>query len=262
MWDKQSDIFPTISVARVRSILARVQTIDYTIPSIHTFLEDTKMLEPCAKIMKKSLPSACRTSILQEFGRLHNGQTSWSLQISEASCYWKEEDSSDTAHKNAYRQLWLYTIRHFPEMIGQPLRKDHPRARSLVLGVELIWWYKFTALAEACAYAELDKTYHRGDEADYKMAQTFLQQVRPPQLYGTSTNTESSIQQMVDLLSKDQPILSHDTEGVNLEPVMDMYGVPCGADITSRCGVPFERAFRKDQTALSLGYIDQRPQPG
>ena len=51
LWDKQSDIFPTISVTRVRSLLARVQTIDYTIPSIHTFLEDTKLLEPCAKLV-------------------------------------------------------------------------------------------------------------------------------------------------------------------------------------------------------------------
>lgn len=147
-------------------------------------------------------------------------------------------------------------------MIGQPLRKDPPRARTPLLGVELVWWYRFTALAEACGYAEVDKTYHREEEADYKMAQTFLQQVRPPQLYGTSTDAGSSVQQMVDLLGKDHTLLPHDTEGVNPEPVMAMYGVKCGPDITSRCGVPFERAFRHDQKALFLGYIDQRSQQG
>ena len=46
-WEKQKNVFPTISVARVRSTLARIQTIDYTIPSIHTFVENTKILEPC-----------------------------------------------------------------------------------------------------------------------------------------------------------------------------------------------------------------------
>ena len=259
LWGKQTDIFPTISVSRVRSVLARVQTIDHIIPSIHTFLEDTKLLEPCAKIMKELLPTTCRTSILQEFGRLHNGQTSWSLQISEASCSQREEASSDVAHRNAYRQLWLYAIRHFPEMIGQPLRKDPPRVRSPLLGVELIWWYRFTALAKACGYTEVDKTYHRGEEADYKMAQTFLQQVRPPQLYGTS-DTGSSIQQVVDLLGKDHTHLPHDVEGIDPGPVIELYGVTCGPDITSRCGVPFERAFRKDQEALFLAYVDQRPQ--
>ncbi len=258
----QSHLFSTIPVLRVQSILARVRNIDYVIPSIHTFLEDTKILEPCAKIMKKLLPTVCRTTIFQEFGRLHNGQTSWSLQISEASCCRREEGSSDTAHKSAYRQLWLYTIRHFPEMIGQSLRKDPPRARTPLLGVELVWWYRFTALAEACGYAEVDKTYHRGEEADYKMAQSFLQQVRPPQLYGTSTDAGSSVQQMVDLLSKDRTLLPHDTESTEPEPVTDMYGVKCGPDITSRCGVPFERAFRKDQKALFLANIDQCSQRG
>ena len=142
-------------------------------------------------------------------------------------------------------------------MIGQPLRRDPPRAKAPLLGMELVWWYRFTALAEACGYADIDKTYHRGEEADYKMAQTFLQQVRPPQLYGKSTDTGSSVQQMVNLLGKERGV-----ESVDREPVMDTYGVECGPDITSRCGVPFERAFRKDQKALFLAYIDQFPRQG
>ena len=202
--------------------------------------------------MKKLLPAAYRTSILQEFGQLHNEQTSWSLQISEASHCRKEEDSSDTAYRSAYRQRWLYTLRHFPEMISQPLRRDPPRAKSPLLGVELVWWYRFTALAEACSYAEVvDNTYRRGEEADRQMAQTLLQQVRPPQLYGTSMGR--SVQQMVDLLGKDFP----HSEGADALPVMDTYGVNCGPDITSRYGVPLERAFRKDQKALFLENIDQ-----
>lgn len=195
--------------------------LDSVIPSIHTFLEDTKILAPCAKIMKKLLPSVCRTSIFQEFSRLHNGQTSWSLQTSEVSAFQREEFSSDTAHRNAYRQLWLYTIRHFPEMIGCSLRKDHPREKPPLLGVELIWWYRFTALAEACGYTDVDKTCHRGNEADYKMAQTFLQQARPPQLYGTSTASGNSVQQMVELLGKDHSLLSGNAADIDRTPAMD-----------------------------------------
>ena len=252
----QSHLFPAIPVHRAQSILSRVQKIDYIIPSIHTFLEDTKILEPCAKIMKRLLPGVCRTSILQEFGQLRNGQTSWSLQTSEASYCRREEESSDRTHRGAYRQLWQYTLRHFPEMIGQPLRRDPPRTKSPLLGVELVWWYRFTALAEACGYAEVDNTYRRGEEADYQMAQTFLRQVRPPQLYGTSMG--SSVQQMVDLLGKDFP----PTEGADAPPVVDTNGLKCGPNITSCYGVPLERAFRKDQKALFLENIDQDLQQG
>ena len=45
--------------------------------------------------------------------------------------------------------------------------------KSDLLGVELARWYRLTAVAEACGYAEVDKAYHPGEEADYKMAQNF-----------------------------------------------------------------------------------------
>ena len=64
-------------------------------------------------------------------------------------------------------------MRHFPGMFRQSLRKDLPRVRSPLLGVELARWYRLTALAEACGYTEVDKAYHPGEEADYKMAQNF-----------------------------------------------------------------------------------------
>ena len=97
-------------------------------------------------------------------------------------------------------------------MFRHSLRKDLPGVRSPLLGVELARWYRLTALAEACGYAEVDKTYHPGEEADYKLAQKFLNKVRSPQLYGTWTDTGSSVQQAVDLLGKDHTLLPHDTD--------------------------------------------------
>ena len=76
-------------------------------------------------------------------------------------------------HKHVYRQRRLYTIRHFPGIFRQSLRKDLPRVKSDLLGVELARWYRLTAIAEACGYAEVDKIRHPGEEADYKMAQNF-----------------------------------------------------------------------------------------
>ena len=67
---------------------------------------------------------------------------------------------------------------------------------------------------------------------------------------------------MADLLGKDHPFIPCATEGVKPGLVMDVYGVLCGPDITLRCGVPFEGAFRKGQKALFLVCIDQCPQQG
>ena len=62
---------------------------------------------------------------------------------------------------------------------------------------------------------------------------------------------------MVNLLGKDHTVLLRGTKGVDREPVVDIYDVVCRLDVTSRCGVPFERAFQKDQKALFLEHIDQ-----
>src|SRR5438045_1040351 len=45
------ELFPAIKADHTRSqILDRLYAVEHIIPSIHTFLEDTKHLEPCARI--------------------------------------------------------------------------------------------------------------------------------------------------------------------------------------------------------------------
>ena len=249
------DVFSCLDGSR-QSIWTGIAEIDYIIPSIHTFLEDTKLLEPCARIMKTLLPSACKTTILQEFEWMHNKKKkSWSLQTAETTFMTQTEASSDDAHRNAYRQLWLYGMRHFPEMTGQPLRKDPGKPKPPRPAIELIWWYGFTRLALDCGYTGIDRTYANNDEADYKMVEAFLQQVRPHQLYTGSMQNE--LQQMVGLL---KTLRRQDQEMEDLGHLEDEVGVNCGPDIAFRCGVPFHTPFREDQPALFLAQIDRVPQ--
>jgi len=78
------DVLPAVQIDDERSrIFDRVCSIQHVIPSIHTFLEDTKYLEPGARILKKILPGKCKVSISQDFGALHSGQTRMKVQTSE-----------------------------------------------------------------------------------------------------------------------------------------------------------------------------------
>lgn len=54
------------------SILRRLSELKYLISIIHTFLEDTKYIEPCAKIMKSLLSHDFKDSIHQEFVQQHD----------------------------------------------------------------------------------------------------------------------------------------------------------------------------------------------
>ena len=250
------DVFSRLS-AHKATIWAEIAKIDYIIPSIHTFLEDTKLLEPPARIMKTLLPSPCKTTILREFELMHNGSTEWLLQTTETISEPQNEASSAAARHNAYRQLWLYAIRHFPAMTGQPLRKDPGKMKPPRPALELIWWNRFTQLALNCGYTGIDRKYVNDDDVDHEMVKAFLRQVRPHQVY--AGNMQNEVQDLVQYIKHIRYVgvgeTGEDAEMQDQEHV-GAIGVPCGSDITFRCGVPFDTAFKEDQAALFLPLVD------
>lgn len=144
----QRQLFPSIKDDLQRSqTLLRLRSIPYIIPSIYTFLEDTKYLEPCAKIMK-ILPKGFRGTISQAFNKSHNGQRRFREQIGEDKHYDRDEDTGPIARRRGYVQLWLYAFRHFACMVNQAPRKD-PGKPKPVMAIERIWWYQMASLLHA-----------------------------------------------------------------------------------------------------------------
>lgn len=72
---RNDKLFPRLEDATQRAhLMSRIRSIRHVIPSLHTFLEDTKYLEFGAKVMKALLPPGCKTSIHEKFLHLHNNQ--------------------------------------------------------------------------------------------------------------------------------------------------------------------------------------------
>ena len=59
----------------------RISSIPCIIPSLHTFLEDTKYLEPCCKILREILPPRSKGTISQRFRRIHDRPLDASVEI-------------------------------------------------------------------------------------------------------------------------------------------------------------------------------------
>ena len=258
LFDQKKGLFSRFPDSEKASAIERLRSAHHMIPSLHTFLEDTKLLEPCAKILKKLLPTPCRTTIYQELNQLHNEQTSWLVQLGENKNESRDERSSEIVRANSYRQLWLYAFRHFPEMMCQPLRKDPSRRKPPTPTLELVWWYKLTELAMECGYTSIDQTYSKSKEADAQMFEMFITHVRPSLLwrnYGVKTDT---ILKMLNYLDRHNLHLDA-TDSTDLG---DYTGLKCGPEIAFRCGIPFEEAYREDQKALFLACIDRPPSPG
>ena len=63
------------------AIFERIYFVEYIIPLIYIFLEDTKYLELGARILRKILPAYCKYSIAQIFKFFYNKQPGLKLQF-------------------------------------------------------------------------------------------------------------------------------------------------------------------------------------
>ena len=245
---RKSSIFTAVTDSEKREELwAQILSIDYIIPSLYTFLEDTKYLEPCAKIMKRLLPTKFKGTIHQAFEKLHNGQRNLQLQVTEASSHDEEQESVSVSHWKAYRQLWLFTMRHFPEMIGNTPRKDATRTHFSRSRTELIWWNGIVELAIACGYSDVEKPFSNLMDADTEMAKDFLRRVRPPSYGFSSMDFDRKAKDIVSLIQ------GTESQGDANHQVTSMRA--CPGDLAHRCGVPFEKSFEYDRRFMFITEI-------
>jgi len=115
-----------------RSLLGNILKQQRLIPSLHTFCEDTKYLEPCANAIKRllghGLKGTVRNTMRVAFGQSLRGY-------------------ADDCFEHRYRQLWAFAHRHFPELVNVAPRKELDRDKPTIKEPNPITWYRFAQLA-------------------------------------------------------------------------------------------------------------------
>ena len=120
-----------ISQPQRTQLLARISSIPYIIPSLHTFLEDTKYLEPCCKILREILPPSSKGTIFQRFRRIHNRQLHIKIQLTELTSEERLEQTSTIAQwKGLSTALALY-LSQFPINDGSHTSKRSWQAETV-----------------------------------------------------------------------------------------------------------------------------------
>lgn len=244
-------LFPSVTdpVARaaLRGRLCMTQTI---IPSLHTFLEDTKLLEPCAKIMRALLPPKYRGTIMQGFiGRYSQVQAPGAVPMQEgdgtltplqgfarAGTFWA-----------AYRQLWLSALRIFPDVTDVKPRKDKGKIPNVRQPGPEDPWYELAELAVKVGFESPEILRHLSIEPTRKIAIDFLRHARPIEEYVVGQGGLLTELQTIDTLLRgisrrttipDAPSLTTDT--------MHTWR------LETRCGRTYEQAFYHDRKHMYL----------
>lgn len=102
-------------------LLQAIQSQRCLIPTLRTFFENQKYLEPCSMILKTLLDDAEKRSLWQSFRanffqpenlRVQLSDNVDDLKVLSTAC----NDQVGVALRLGYIQLWMFCFRHFPEM--------------------------------------------------------------------------------------------------------------------------------------------------
>ena len=217
---------------------------------IYTCIEDSKWLEPGVRILKELLPNNGKGSMLQQFRALHNGQANMKVQTSEFT----SEDRtllSGNSFSLSYRQVFLFSLRHFPAMDGQAPRKDVAKQSSPHPGIQQRWWHELSSLASESGYRGLRRKYPDRKAADAKAIEDYVRSILPSKYYQIDSARMRRIVQLNCQLMSDVPY----AERMRVVPELTSDHDGCGSDISDRCGRPYDQSFHADQESLFLDYM-------
>lgn len=210
------------------------ETCDGIIPSLHTFFRDVLYLEVCANavkrlvILNKQHPTI-RRALVHSF-RPGPADTDCLIQTSETK-FRRQPGSNDGRLSLAYRQIWLYAMRHYPDMAKniRPGQAANPaRAKARAKADEGVI-HNMATLARKLGFRTTQINAILQQSPDRQIARAALLKARKPDHYHYDRVTfESLIEQIAGCFSRAIP-----KEGLPMTvtagraiKLKDRYGIP------------------------------------
>lgn len=230
------------------------------IPSLRTFLENTKYLRAMTDVIKRVLPPKFKGTIRESMLKCYvcPGDSKHQVQQSEND-YVYEQGPPDFGFQLAYRQLFLFAMRHFFGLTDlQPLGLNQSSSKRRFDMSEL--WKRFRLCAANSGFVLPGSKVSKGPcsvrSMEFTAIHGLLTRLRPPELflYDEARMAEWSTEIASLLIGMaprriDSPaaIQSHDnTEEWCLE---------------NRCGMTQSSSFFSDQRYLFLHNVYSEDQP-
>ncbi|RDH27273.1 hypothetical protein BDQ94DRAFT_175749 [Aspergillus welwitschiae] len=210
------------------------ETCDGIIPSLHTFFRDVLYLEVCANAVKRLVAlnkqhPTIRRALVHSF-RPGPSDTDCLIQTSETT-FRRQPGPNDERLSLAYRQIWLYAMRHYPDMAknirgGQAANPARAKARAKADESVI---HDMATLARKLGFRTTQISAILQQSADRQIARAALLQARKPDRYHYDRETfESLIEQITGcfaraMLNEELPMTLTAGRAMKLK---DRYGIP------------------------------------
>ncbi|KAI9888420.1 MAG: hypothetical protein M1814_000482 [Vezdaea aestivalis] len=253
-------VFSRAAESEARSCIAtRLLATGCMIPSLHTFFEDVKYLEPMAKAMRALVPPIIpksKLTVRRSFEAVRPSSSSTTLvAIEESEGHLVSHPvSAEQASTLAYRQLWLFAMRHFPNMVGACPKKEPTRETPTRMEPNLQTWQKFAQLAHKVGYRSRQIDALLREHPDRARVRSAFQQIWPQDHFtiGFSMairNGDNSQHYSLVVTPKD-----------TAPPILTQPDDP-GPNLNRRCGLPFQDSHEYDRQFLFTPFIEDHHAP-
>ncbi|KAF4210314.1 hypothetical protein CNMCM5878_004631 [Aspergillus fumigatiaffinis] len=239
-------VFSNFTSAERKAVWKRLKRRKDIIPSLHTFFQDMWYLEACANCMKR-LVNPCQRypSVKSAFlGAFKMGPNNDDCLIQTSETDFRHQRGPQGIRAElGYRQLWLYAMRHYPQ-IPREQRSDDVVAKSGHEKADEMILHDMAVLAQRLGFdsPHIQNLIQRSP--DRQMARDILLKARKPDRYQYPENIFESLVTRICECFSEAVSLDHPTSP---EPAMARE-----VKLNGRYGLPYRNAQRQDARSLFL----------
>ena len=230
-------------------IWGAIMSLRCRIPSLRTFLEDTKYLEPCSKALRSLLPAKFKGSIEDAMARQYNGDCP--VMESEDRDFPYDRSKANQRFRVAYLQTWLCAFRNFTDLTDIQPRKDAGRSKPLPRGQSPLVCHWFAKLARSSGFDSTPIRKAISQDPRRQMCEDFLRRSSP---FVYQDRPLDVVHRDVDKLLRHVDITVPSKGNGNSNPSISS-SVTTTISNEHRCGKPFEAAYYANRGNLHLTWI-------
>jgi hypothetical protein len=249
------ELFPYLpNPARAHALTHLLDFHDHLlIPSLKTFLEDTKWLETSSKVLKQLVPQS-KGTLRRSFWNYFSPPVEGAVSMQKPDGNFEERASnSEDAFWLCYAQLHCFAQREFPSMCELRPRKDKRISSAVSLTRNSVQcWAELAATAIRIGFDTPCIRHLLSGSIAATVARNMLSDARPSYLFDfPNMRLEEETTKLAVTLDHVLPL--HVTSD---SPELTCDGYQAW-DFRRRCGRTFERAFRNDQQFTFVRFISQ-----
>ncbi|KAI9717976.1 MAG: hypothetical protein M1828_007012 [Chrysothrix sp. TS-e1954] len=243
-------IFPDVSDDASRQLLLdRLLTFSGLVPTLRTFFENLKYLEPCCQVLKQLLSLGPSTTLRKSYCASYSRGDRLLFEWAEGAYKTSAGVTFQSDRRSGYQQLWLFAMRHFPELSAFTPRKEQTKEKPRVNGANPAIQSQFAELALKLGFRTRKALDLQSRNTDKALATQFLHFVNIPR-------EGSHVLPLVHAI-KSARQASYLFNGSSSIFSAELTAQREGPDARRRCGRPFEDDFFADRDSLFLPQMCQ-----